>query len=262
MFLLDSISAQRTSSDKNFFDPIFYQHRKVYLFSKKYCRDKTVLEIGCGEGLGAYEMSKIAKSVVAIDKDEGTIRKNKKTYVSENLSFLAGPFEETVIEGKFDVILVFQFIEHVKNIDLVLEKIINHSKKGSLAIFSTPSKTRSSFAENPYHFREYNSKELLKILSKYFGKVKIYGLFGDDHVEEYEGLRKKQVMRILNLDKLRLRRLLPRAFLQILFDIASFYNKKSLVRRKNDFSQISERNYKVFSKTRHSLDLISLSYVK
>jgi protein-L-isoaspartate O-methyltransferase len=49
------------------------RHFRAYKFAKDYVCNKTVLDIGCGEGYGTYYLGGFAKEVMGIDYDEAII---------------------------------------------------------------------------------------------------------------------------------------------------------------------------------------------
>ena len=78
-------------------------------------------------------------------------------------------------------------------------------------------------------------------------------------VNEYDRRRKDKIMTILKIDKLKLRRFIPKIALKLLFDLASYLNKRSLGSGMNELGLISEENYKIENKTDGSIDLIAVS---
>jgi len=126
-------------------------------------------------------------------------------------------------------------------------------------IVSTPNKWTQGYNENPYHIREFSPQELKQILSKYFPKVTLFGLYGDTEVNKYEKLRKRQVLKILNLDFLRLRRFLPRSVKIFLFEYFIPKVRKTIFKENIKLVvDISEKNFFVFKKTKKAIDLIAL----
>ncbi len=248
-------SAERTDISNDVLLPTFYQHQSVYSFCQKFIKNKYVVEIGCGTGYGTYKLSKFVKKIIALDKDSGVIKNNKLKYNADNLEFICSNIEDYSNSKKADVVISFQVIEHLKTPQLLLDKAKSMLNKNGMLILSTPNRLTQSYNENPYHYKEYSSKELQKMLLKYFRKVEMYGLYGNLMVNKYEMERRKQVLSILNKDKLRLRRLVPRSLRQIIFDFFTVFNR-NLMKTENNYLKISEKNYKVLRKTKQAIDLI------
>ena len=76
------VTSERMNVDaysKNLNDYIIYlTHMATYEFAEKYCKNKIVLDFGCGTGYGSYFISKIAKKVIAVDISKEAIDSCKK----------------------------------------------------------------------------------------------------------------------------------------------------------------------------------------
>jgi len=254
---LHKLSAERTDPENLGFSYFFYQHQKVYSFCKKFIRGKKVLEVGSGSGYGTKKLSKNAKSIIAIDKDKISINKSKNVYKSVNIDFIYCKVENYFSKDRFDVIISLQVIEHLKDPKILLEKLHHLIKEDGLFIFSTPNRLTQSYNENPYHYKEYSSKELSNLLSNYFREITFYGLYGDKIVTKQEKIRKEYVLSFLNRDKLKLRKFIPRKFRQFFFDIASFLSREIINRKNRNITNISEKNFRIIKeKTTKSIDII------
>ncbi len=63
------------------------RHLSAYEFAKDYVYNKTVLDIGCGEGYGCFYLAGTAKTIVGIDYDKAIIDYAKSRYQRNNLQF-------------------------------------------------------------------------------------------------------------------------------------------------------------------------------
>ena len=245
--ILYTMSAERVDIDHPELSAFFFQQQAAYTFCMKYCKNKTVLEIGSGSGYGANRIADVATSVLCIDKDKTSIEKSKTIFQKKNIQFACTSIECFHPRQKFDVIISLQVIEHIspKHLDQYLRTIQKSLKPDGVCIFSTPNASRSSYNENPYHFTEYSGDALRHILLKYFAEVKLYGVTGDAQVERFEQARKRRVLSFFSFDPLSLRKLLPRKIRQFLFDLASFANRKALNAQITEFRSISEKNYRI-----------------
>jgi ubiquinone/menaquinone biosynthesis C-methylase UbiE len=177
----------------------YLRHLAAYVFTEKFARNRSMLEIGCGTGYGADHLSQLASSVVSVD-----IRKEAVSYCQdkckrENLVFLEVdglklPFKD----NSFDIVISFQVIEHIdpnKVLDYLSEakRVLN---KDGIFILSTPnSKLRLlPFQKpwNPEHKKEYDYKGLRNLLNKVFDEVKVYSLVGSEEIQFIERNRVKQ----------------------------------------------------------------------
>lgn len=106
-------------------------------------KDAKILDIGCNYGSLIFNLYSLGyKNVFGIEIDKDSIEKGKIFYpeISNNLiTHKAGiiPFET----GVFDIVLMFDVIEHVPDIDNFLKNEVHRViKKDGIFIFQTPNK--------------------------------------------------------------------------------------------------------------------------
>lgn len=128
-----------------------------------------ILEIGCGQGFNTYLLSKKKDvKVMGIDLSKKDISISKKRYPkvdfkvmdAEKLSFKS---------GSFDVVYAMEILEHVNNLDNVLNEITRVLKDNGKFIASIP-----------YHKSE---KWLLKIRPSYFKEIHHVRIFRESQLE-------------------------------------------------------------------------------
>ena len=91
---------------------IGYEHIHRYAYATQFVRNKRVLDLACGEGYGSYLLAKSAKSVVAIDIDENSIKHARNKYIKQNIEFKVGSITEVPIAGEhlFEVVVCFEAV--------------------------------------------------------------------------------------------------------------------------------------------------------
>lgn len=155
------------------------EHWARYLFANQFVKDKTVLDIACGEGYGSYYMSKNALKVVGADISGEAVKYATARYVNANLSFEKMSIENiSYPEHTFDVVVSFETIEHVD--ENVQEKAFREYarvlKENGVLIVSTPNtQSPNYFKGNIFHKKELSVAELQKKLKKYFKKIYLFG---------------------------------------------------------------------------------------
>lgn len=95
-------------------------------------RNREVLDIGCGDGEDAFNLSKIAKKVIAFD-----IKKFQewRKYKNSKLSFKVADAQNMFFKNKmFDGILLKDVLHHVEKPEKVLKEIDRVTIKGSVII--------------------------------------------------------------------------------------------------------------------------------
>lgn len=145
----------------------FRRHEAAYLRLLPYCRDKVVLEAGCGEGYGADLLAEHARTVVGLDYDELTTRHVARKYprvrmLRGNLVML--PFAG----GSIDVVANLQVIEHLWEQERFLAECLRVLRPGGRLLVTTPNRITFSPGRdtplNPFHTRELSAAELTGLL--------------------------------------------------------------------------------------------------
>ena len=98
-----------------------------------------ILDIGCGGGLISEGVSKLGADVTAIDFVEENIKVAKFHAKKNNLkiNYILKDFEKEKIESKFDVIIIFEVLEHLYDWKAFLKKISLNLKKNGVLLIST-----------------------------------------------------------------------------------------------------------------------------
>ena len=177
--------------------PLFYSHMQRYRYLKDYVKNKTVLDIGCGEGYGSYYLAHYAKEVIGIDIDKKVIQKAQNLYSRNGLYFYQVNVYELIdklpqLKSNVDIAVAMELIEHLKKPGEFLEIVKEILKPEGCFFLSTPNRIAREVENipwNPEHVKEYTEDELKELLSKYFRKVKIIGLTGTAKAKDYERIR-------------------------------------------------------------------------
>lgn len=152
-------------------------HMARYNILKPICKNKTVLDIACGEGYGSYLIKSWgAKQVDAFDIDLETINKAQERYHIKNLNYQVCNAEELeqATDKKYDLIVSFETIEHLKNPIKFLEAIKSVSKKDAIIIISCPNDYMYYPKEddkNPFHIKKYSLADFITLVESVLGKA-------------------------------------------------------------------------------------------
>lgn len=193
------------------------RHLAAYLRARDLAAGRKVLDAGCGEGFGTQTLADVAREVVGIDYSADAVAYSRGRWHKPNLRFEVvdltnpGAYDET-----FDLVLNFQVLEHIADEVPFLKGLRARLRPGALLMLTTPNRL-TSFSENPYHLREYTPDELHALLGRVFGDVRIAGIFGNEKVTEFDRKREQAVRRILRLDPLGIRNLLPQSVVRFAF---------------------------------------------
>jgi len=151
-------------------------------------KNDNVLDIGCGNGFVAYDIAQKAKSVLGIDINKQSIKFGRKYYQRENLSFVIGDATKYQLKNNFDLIVLSNVLEHIKNRTAFLKKI---RKIAPIILIRVPMINRDwltlykkekgiEFRLDKTHFIEYTIESFEKELKKTGLKIKSYSIqFGE-----------------------------------------------------------------------------------
>jgi SAM-dependent methyltransferase len=167
-------------------------HLARYRFAEQFVKGKRVADIACGTGYGSYALAQAgAQSVHGMDISETAVTNCRKSYEAPNLSFSVGNAQNlsSIPDGAFDLLVSFETIEHLPDVDAYLREIARILCPGGTFLVSTPDRRISSVLYsftgrpgNPFHVREYIEGEFLDLLSARF---KIEACYGQAFVEKW-----------------------------------------------------------------------------
>jgi 2-polyprenyl-3-methyl-5-hydroxy-6-metoxy-1,4-benzoquinol methylase len=161
-------------------------HIQRYQFALSYCREKNVLDAGCGIGYGSIYLARSgAASVTAVDLSAVAIKEASETYHRSNLSFSVADVEKLdqckALPPRIDTIVNYENIEHLPH----PKEFLGHARRllakpDGVLLTSTPNGDISELDPtgkpyNPFHVKEFKPGEFMELLTPYFSKVTLYG---------------------------------------------------------------------------------------
>lgn len=207
------ITGERVSLPHGGFNPTFQRHVAAYRFCAGFLGPGRVLDLGCGFGHSSHELA--PRETVGVDLDPGALSgQDRETHVADMRSL---PFEA----GTFQSVLSVQSIEHVPDPERVLAEVVRVLDRPGRAVFVTPNRLTFGRADeiiDPYHYVEYDADELRRLCDSCFTRTQVMGLFGSERYQALMLEEREELDRLLKLDPLRLRRLVPRRARQRLYD--------------------------------------------
>lgn len=133
-------------------------------FFKEHFRGR-ILELGCQTGGVTRILAKYADEVIAWDVAEGCIQKAKeRSKKFKNIKFICGFAEDIKYKDEFDVVILFEILEHVFDAQLVVSLSMNVLKEGGDLFFSVPleSQILNGLGEHVRNFNITMIKNLFK----------------------------------------------------------------------------------------------------
>jgi 2-polyprenyl-3-methyl-5-hydroxy-6-metoxy-1,4-benzoquinol methylase len=159
-----------------------FMHRQRYAFASRRIAGKRVLNVACGPGYAEQLlMAGEPAMITAVDYDRSLIARLQSQGAPPRIEYRHADAETLPDSlGKFDVIISFENIEHLRSPELFLAGVGRLSQPGAKLILSTPNRLKYSDHpeqpfRNPFHVREYDFRELVSLLAPYVTDLEIFG---------------------------------------------------------------------------------------
>lgn len=118
----------------------------ISIFSSNYTKElknATILDIGCGLGILTINLAPYVKKIIGVDIDPQLIQKAKKYQEEKNIknvSFIVSSIFDWKDDKKYDIILLSDVLEHVKEQKKLLQVALSYLKNDGILYFNTPNK--------------------------------------------------------------------------------------------------------------------------
>lgn len=148
-----------------------YEHLHRYALAREFCKEKSVLDIACGEGYGSNLLSQVASQVIGVDISQDAIMHASAKYLSGNLIFKLGSTSNIPCDdNSIDVIVSFETIEHTTEHIQMFCELRRVIKDDGILIISSPERSiyYSRDPNNKFHVKELTLNELMALINKSF----------------------------------------------------------------------------------------------
>lgn len=150
-----------------------------YRFAQQFCKDKEVLEVACGGGMGLGYLAKVAKKVIGGDIDKNILKYPLKHYKQrgkiEIREFNAQdlPFEDK----SFDMVIFYEAIYYLAKPEKFVSEACRVLKDNGVLLICTVNKDWTDFNPSPYSKKYFSAPELYSLVNQKFSKVELFGAF-------------------------------------------------------------------------------------
>jgi SAM-dependent methyltransferase len=207
------ITGERAVSCAGGFNPAWQRHAAAYALCEPFLGPGRVLDMGCGTGHSYHRLA--PRETVGVDIDPEILEGQERETVVADIRAL--PFGD----ASFASVIASHSVEHVPDPERVVAEAARVLEPEGVAAFVTPNRLtfgRPDEIIDPYHYLELDPDELRGLCEQSFEEVDLRGLFASERYMELFREERATLERLLRLDPLRLRRLVPRRVRQYLYD--------------------------------------------
>lgn len=207
-------TGERVFTSEGGFNPTWQRHVAAYSLSAPHLPEGRIADLGCGVG-HSYDLL-APRETVGIDVDPAALAGQERETIVADIRRLPLPDES------FDGAIAVHSIEHVPDPERAVAEAARIVRLGGAAVFVTPNRLTFARADeviDPYHYVELDPEGVAALCRQAFGSVELRGIFGSQRYRELVAREHRRLDRMLGMDPLRLRRLVPRRARQGLYDL-------------------------------------------
>lgn len=207
------VTGERVVTPSGGFNATWQRHVAAYVTVEPRLGPGRVLDLGCGVGHSYHRLA--PRETVGVDIEPGALAGQDRETVVADMREL--PFAGS----SFASIVSVHSLEHVPDPERTLAEAARVLEPGGTAVFVTPNRLTLGLPDeiiDPYHHVEFDHEQLAGLCLRAFGEVEVLGVFGSERYMELFDEERATLGRLLRLDPLRLRRLVPRRARQRLYD--------------------------------------------
>ncbi|HEW78568.1 MAG TPA: class I SAM-dependent methyltransferase [Phycisphaerales bacterium] len=184
---------------------IFRKEIALSLITKNVPRGSEFLEIGCAAGDFGITLSKKGYTGTMIDfsdKASDEVAKNIKKEKAENIRFENKDFFDIDTDGRFDLITMFEVLEHIEKDEKALKKINELLRPGGTFLCSVPAKKKLWGASDIIagHIKRYDKEELVYLMNQSGFEIAALFSYGFPWLNIIKYVRDKMACKALKKD--------------------------------------------------------------
>jgi 2-polyprenyl-3-methyl-5-hydroxy-6-metoxy-1,4-benzoquinol methylase len=184
------------------------EHYSRYMWVSEFVHDRRVLDIACGTGKGSFILAQEgnAREVVGCDLNSNAIKYASIRNKHPRVSFVVNDAQQFRDNIKYDVVVSFETIEHLPNVDAFLIGISELLATRGIFYVSTPisKKALDTKPGNLYHVQEWGFEEFQRLISKCFIIEDIYIQMRSENYSSILSHLKKKVLTVIERDRIRI----------------------------------------------------------
>jgi 2-polyprenyl-3-methyl-5-hydroxy-6-metoxy-1,4-benzoquinol methylase len=152
-------------------------HVHRYEVAAELCAELRVLDLACGSGYGSRMLARSARQVTGVDVHQPSIDRAIRDAADEpNLRFECSDAQSVLdreLTADFDAVVLFEGLEHLRNLDAAIDALRRHVAAGLMVIVSLPNSLPFG-EENPDHISEFDLKRATEAFERIGASVMLY----------------------------------------------------------------------------------------
>ena len=141
---------------------------------------RSVLELGCSEGLGAMILAESASRYHGVDLDEGAVDTAKQNWTTDTRTFETADFLGQQL-GIFDAVVSLDVIEHISPDaePRYWQAVTQNLADDGVAVIGTPNQTSEQYASpmsKAGHINLFTGPRMVETMHRHFHNVMLFGL--------------------------------------------------------------------------------------
>ena len=161
----------------------YSNHICRYIFAKEQLKQKKgILDIACGVGYGSKYLAEHGfLDITGVDINKEALNTASKNFNDKTIKYIQDDANniKNIVNSKFNGIISFETIEHIKNPSSFLKSIYSLLNNNYPLIISTPNVLvtgHQSKADQRFHEKEYTPGEFYDLIKNVgFSDIKLYG---------------------------------------------------------------------------------------
>ena len=157
------------------------EHLARYAFAAQFCAGRRVLDVACGEGYGSALLARTgARAVVGVDVAPEAIAVAEARFAAPGVRYLVGDATDLpaalASEAPFDLVVSFETIEHVPDVDRFLDGIRAVLAPDAVVIISAPNEPdpTGQRSANPCHGRAFSFERFREATERHLGEARCW----------------------------------------------------------------------------------------
>lgn len=146
-----------------------------YYTAVQYVKEKQVLEVGCGAGLGLGYLGIRARKVIGGDYSEDNLRYARQHYGERAELLLLNAQKLPFKDSSFDVVVAMEVIQYLTRLDDFFKECYRILRKKGVLLLCLPNQDVPGFHKSPLSHRYYSAPELFALLNQQHFDAELFG---------------------------------------------------------------------------------------